>query len=157
MRKALHFIPVIVVACTLFACGRTRAQQERTAASTQAAGTTGTRGASASRDDVVTTNLFRNIVKRENPVVVSITTQSRVRTPDLDELSSGDDFFRRFFGGRGSLASRRSARSGQDSSSARMVRSSRTTMSSPVRNRFGWDCSATNGRPTTPKSSAAIR
>jgi serine protease Do len=46
----------------------------------------------------VTTSLFRNIVKRENPVVVSINTQSHVRPPDVDDFFGGDDFFRRFFG-----------------------------------------------------------
>jgi S1-C subfamily serine protease len=100
MRNVMHLIPVILAASTLsFACGGTSTQQAGTTPDTRAVGTAGTRTASDSRDDVVTTSLFRNIVKRENPVVVSITTQSRVRTPDLDEVFGGDDdFFRRFFG-----------------------------------------------------------
>jgi serine protease Do len=39
------------------------------------------------------TNLFRNIARRENPAVVSVTTTSRVRGHDVEE-----DFFRWFFG-----------------------------------------------------------
>lgn len=39
------------------------------------------------------TNLFRNIARRENPVVVSVTTRSRVTGRDVEE-----DLFRWFFG-----------------------------------------------------------
>lgn len=39
------------------------------------------------------TNLFRNIARRENPAVVSVTTRSRVRGHDVE-----GDFFRWFFG-----------------------------------------------------------
>jgi serine protease Do len=45
------------------------------------------------------TALFRNMAKRENPVVVYITTQSRLEVPEPTELFDGDDFLRRFFGG----------------------------------------------------------
>jgi serine protease Do len=45
------------------------------------------------------TGLFRNIAARQNPIVVFITTESRVRVPDLSEFFGPDDFFRRFFGG----------------------------------------------------------
>ena len=50
---------------------------------------------------VITTDLFRTIAKRENPVVVAITTQSRVTTPEFGQFSGNDDFFQRFFGGPG--------------------------------------------------------
>jgi serine protease Do len=60
--------------------------------------TTGTLNVNADRGEVMGTYLFRNIVKRENPVVVSITTEAHVSTSDLDEMFGGNDFFRRFFG-----------------------------------------------------------
>jgi serine protease Do len=57
----------------------------------------------ADAGEVVTTGLFRSIAKRENPMVVAITTQSHVRTSDLNQLfgNGGDDFFNRFFGAPG--------------------------------------------------------
>jgi serine protease Do len=51
------------------------------------------------RSEVVTTHLFRNIARRENPVVVFITTQAHTREPDLTQYFGSDDFFRRFFSG----------------------------------------------------------
>jgi serine protease Do len=68
------------------------AVQSRTAASSATSIDPGDRG------EVVTTGLFRSIAKRENPLVVAITTQSRVKTPDFHRLFGNDDFFRRFFG-----------------------------------------------------------
>jgi serine protease Do len=50
------------------------------------------------RADAMDTSLFRTIAKRENPVVVSIMTESHVRTPDVSQLFGSDEFFRRFFG-----------------------------------------------------------
>ncbi len=50
------------------------------------------------RGAVMDTALFRNIARRENPIVVYITTQTRVE-PELTQFSGGDDFLRRFFGG----------------------------------------------------------
>lgn len=47
---------------------------------------------------VMNTSLFRTIAKRENPVVVFITVQSRTRAPEMTQFFGGDDFFRRFFG-----------------------------------------------------------
>lgn len=105
MRTTISIIPMILAACTFgAACGGTSAERADSIAPAQAVGTTGTHDPSAGRadrvpadrDEVVTTSLFRNIVKRENPVVVSITTQSRVSTPELGQFG-GDDFFRRFF------------------------------------------------------------
>jgi S1-C subfamily serine protease len=51
------------------------------------------------RSDAVTGGLFRTIAKRENPIVVAITTQSRVTAADVTQFSDSDDFFWRFFGG----------------------------------------------------------
>ncbi len=45
------------------------------------------------------TNLFRNIAKEENPVVVYITTESHVKTPPTSQFFGGNDFFQQFFGG----------------------------------------------------------
>ncbi len=50
------------------------------------------------RGEVVTTGLFRSIAQQQNPVVVAITTQSRVQSNDFAPFGA-DDFFRRFFGG----------------------------------------------------------
>lgn len=47
--------------------------------------------------EAVGTPLFRDIVKSQNPVVVSITTESRVRPQD-GQFPGEEDFFRRFFG-----------------------------------------------------------
>ncbi len=55
--------------------------------------------AAANRGDIMNTHLFRNITRRQNPVVVFITTQSCLREPDLSQYFGPDDFFRRFFGG----------------------------------------------------------
>jgi serine protease Do len=49
-------------------------------------------------NDVVGTPVFRDIVKSQNPVVVSITTESKVQTPLAGQMPGDDDFFRRFFG-----------------------------------------------------------
>jgi serine protease Do len=62
-----------------------------------AAGPSSTHQAAAASGDVVGNSVFRDIVRRQNPVVVSITTQSRVRTPQLTQFGE-DDFFGRFFG-----------------------------------------------------------
>ena len=47
----------------------------------------------------MTTDLFRRIAKRENPVVVAVTTQAHVKAPDFAQVFGNDDFFSRFFGG----------------------------------------------------------
>jgi serine protease Do len=58
-----------------------------------------TRSASGGRNVVLDSSLFRTIAKRENPVVVYITTQTRLQVPELTEFLDGDNFLRRFFGG----------------------------------------------------------
>jgi hypothetical protein len=58
-----------------------------------------TRAAAGARRNVIDTALFRTIAKRQNPIVVYITTQTRLQAPDLTEFFEGDDFLRRFFGG----------------------------------------------------------
>jgi serine protease Do len=50
------------------------------------------------RGEAFTTHLFRNIARRENPVVVYITTQAHAKEPELSQYFGSDDFFRRFFG-----------------------------------------------------------
>jgi serine protease Do len=62
-------------------------------------GTGNTDPSGASDDRPVTTHLFRSIAKRENPMVVAITTQARVNAMRPTDSSDPDDFFRRFFGG----------------------------------------------------------
>jgi serine protease Do len=51
------------------------------------------------RGEMMNTHLFRTIARRQNPVVVFITTQSRLREEDVTQEFGPDDFFRRFFGG----------------------------------------------------------
>jgi serine protease Do len=69
--------------------------------STSAAGVS---GASRLNDldpsgEVLTTGLFRAIAKRENPMVVAITTEARIKPSDIQQFFGGDDdFFSRFFG-----------------------------------------------------------
>jgi serine protease Do len=54
----------------------------------------------ADPSDAMASGLFRTIAKRENPIVVAITTQSRIKAPPrATQLSDSDDFFWRFFGG----------------------------------------------------------
>jgi serine protease Do len=53
----------------------------------------------AAPSDAMTSGLFRTIANRENPIVVAISTQSRIKAPGATQLSDSDDFFRRFFGG----------------------------------------------------------
>jgi S1-C subfamily serine protease len=74
---------------------------KRTDASTVRAGEQRATNAetTADRGAMMNTHLFRNIARRENPVVVFITTQSRLREPDVSQYLGPDDFFRRFFGG----------------------------------------------------------
>jgi serine protease Do len=57
-----------------------------------------TSGRPAEAGDAAGVPSFRDIVRRQNPVVVSITTESRVSESDLSQLLGNDDFFRRFFG-----------------------------------------------------------
>jgi serine protease Do len=51
------------------------------------------------RSATADTGLFRSMAKRENPIVVYITTQSRIELPIPAEFDEGDSFLRRFFGG----------------------------------------------------------
>ncbi|MDE3153810.1 MAG: Do family serine endopeptidase [Acidobacteriota bacterium] len=61
-------------------------------AAAPAAGTAGAHGVP------MDTNLFRNIAKEENPVVVYITTESKVKEPSSNQFFGGNDFFQQFFG-----------------------------------------------------------
>jgi serine protease Do len=54
----------------------------------------------------LTADTFRNIAKAQEPMVVSIRTEMKAKSQDLEDLFGGgggapDDFFRRFFGGPG--------------------------------------------------------
>jgi serine protease Do len=81
--------------------GGAQAASARADATSQTPVGTGGRSpaADAVRGQAMDTMLFRNIAKRENPVVVYITTQSRLEEPELTNFFGGDDFLRRFFGG----------------------------------------------------------
>ena len=65
-------------------------------------GTVGTTGTDHG-DHVMSTDLFRQIAKEENPVVVAITAQSHVPANELPQFFGDDDFFSRFFNGRPQL------------------------------------------------------
>ena len=93
-------IIVVVVAITVTAATK-KAHGPDDEAAVQArhpAATTGKAAALDGHGEVVTTDLFRNIAKRENPVVVAITTESRVKTPDMGQMFGDQDFLQRFFG-----------------------------------------------------------
>src|SRR5262249_48236632 len=65
-------------------------------------GTVGTAGTDHG-DHVMSTDLFRQIAKEENPVVVAITAQSHVPASDVPQFFGDDDLFSRFFGGQPQL------------------------------------------------------
>ncbi|MCC7418623.1 MAG: trypsin-like peptidase domain-containing protein [Acidobacteria bacterium] len=102
MRKhAIALLAVLLIlgsAVALVALVRSQGQALAATSSTivdqRPAATTGT----LDSGEPIDTHLFRNIVKRENPVVVSITTESRVRPSQTDNSFGPDDFFGRFFG-----------------------------------------------------------
>jgi serine protease Do len=106
MRKDLFALLLVIIiaagAVALVAALRSSSTKEEPAESQspQPIATTGdlNDGARSDRGDVVTTGLFRSIAKRENPIVVAITTESRMKSPDLTQQFGHDDFFRQFFG-----------------------------------------------------------
>src|SRR4051812_31807987 len=89
-------IALVVATVALVAAVRRGAYSARAGRPTAAADTP------ASPDhrggDVMGTTLFRNMAKRENPVVVYITTERGLEAPEGTEFSEGDDFLQRFFG-----------------------------------------------------------
>jgi serine protease Do len=93
---------VIATAITVVAIRRNDGQGERSstrpdpAASTDRAVSGGEAGDSR---EPMTLSLFRQIARRENPMVVAITTQSRIASPDISQFFGGNDFFNQFFGG----------------------------------------------------------
>src|SRR5690348_3900662 len=94
-------IIIVVVAISVTASSRKAHGSDDDAAAVQAQHPSATTGKAADLDghgEVVTTDLFRNIAKRENPVVVAITTKSRVNSPDMSQFGGDQDFFRHFFG-----------------------------------------------------------
>jgi serine protease Do len=102
-RGTAYAVGAILVAFTVgfvLAMHRTpdAASDARTDLAVQARATGDTRG-DVARGEVMTTTLFRNMAKRENPAVVFITTQARVQAPEPASFFGGDDFLRRFFGG----------------------------------------------------------
>jgi serine protease Do len=101
MRRHLFpvFLAVLIAAvAVVFVAARRPSVKEAASTPGRTPGPIATAGTGEDRGDVVTTGLFRSIAKRENPVVVAITTQSRVKTPDVAQTFGNDDFFRRFFG-----------------------------------------------------------
>ena len=101
-KRALFIIVgIIVVAVAISVAADSRKNSgtnDQTAV--QAQRPTATTGKAADLDghgEVVTTDLFRNIAKRENPVVVAITTESRVKQSDMGQPGE-QDLLRRFFG-----------------------------------------------------------
>src|SRR5919198_2462830 len=100
MRKHLFVavLAVIIAAAAVVFVAAWRNPRQDAVAAPRAPVFVGTAGGRDDHGDVVTTGLFRSIAKRENPVVVAITTQSRVKTPDFNQLFRNDEFFWRFFG-----------------------------------------------------------
>ncbi len=80
---------------------RSASAGEKAAGQAAAAGGAADQLSRGDAGEVVTTGLFRRIAREANPVVVAITTESRIRTPDITQFFGPDDFFWRFFGGPG--------------------------------------------------------
>ena len=95
-RFPAYLIIILIAVSAVAIVAATRLRQPRSESSGEAAPTPASQPAAAIRD-VVGNSMFRDIVRRQNPVVVSITTESRVRTPQFTQFGD-DDFFRRFFG-----------------------------------------------------------
>jgi len=96
MRKSLGLVVLVVlIACVAVVFATVR----RSSGDEKASSRTSNRSeVTSDRGDVVTTGLFRSIAKRENPLVVAITTESRVKTQNFNQLFGSNDFFGRFFG-----------------------------------------------------------
>lgn len=97
-RSALYVIVLVALVFGVMSLAGTRfrslaKQEPRLALPVAASGS----GEPAGQDHIAGVTLFRDIVRRQNPVVVSITTESRVSAPEVSQFS-GDEFFRRFFG-----------------------------------------------------------
>jgi serine protease Do len=99
-RSIAYLIVIVAVVSTVAIIAATRlgssfGNQDNQTGTQGAVGTTG-RTATAT-EDVAGLTIFREIVRRQNPVVVSIMTESRVRAPEFSQFDD-DEFFRRFFG-----------------------------------------------------------
>jgi serine protease Do len=102
MRKEVVVKTILIILFALAVAYDTAASRGFVSGSSpkRVAATNVSQAASAETSErVMNTSLFRTIAKRENPVVVFITVQSRTRTPDMTQFFGGDDFFWRFFGG----------------------------------------------------------
>ena len=96
----LSIVAVILsVVAVSFAASTRLSSEARPANVAPAAATHMTPADRVDRSDAMSNGLFRTIAKRENPIVVAITTQSHVKTPEGTRLFDSDDFFWRFFGG----------------------------------------------------------
>jgi serine protease Do len=94
-RTAIYLIVVLVAVSTI---ALVAARRQGNPSSEPASTPTSSNQAPAARDEVVGNSVFRDIVRRQNPVVVSITTEARVRAPEMTQFFGDDDFFGRFFG-----------------------------------------------------------
>jgi serine protease Do len=102
MRKSLllSIVAMVVSVVAVAFAASTRLNYEAHAKSVAPTGATRVMPADrVDESDAMTNGLFRTIAKRQNPIVVAITTQSRVTAPAETQFSGGDDFFWRFFGG----------------------------------------------------------
>jgi serine protease Do len=100
-RTATYFVAIILIICAS-ALVMAMASDWRLGSSRVTAQTQEAASALASSTDPggpMNTALFRNIATQQNPIVVFITTESRVRVPDLSDFFGPDNFFHRFFGG----------------------------------------------------------
>jgi serine protease Do len=105
-RSAAYLIVILAIlgAVAIVAATRLRSSWNDSASTNDSANTQGAVGTSGrtndiSNDEIAGSTLFRDIVRRQNPIVVSITTESRISAAELSQGSGGDEFFRRFFGG----------------------------------------------------------
>src|SRR5919106_3914075 len=100
-RTATYLVGIILIVCAaalvMAVAGRWRSGSSSVTAHSRDPASV--LASSTDPGEPMNTALFRNIAAQQNPIVVFITTESRVRVPDLSEFFGPDDFFRRFFGG----------------------------------------------------------
>src|SRR5262245_10786771 len=102
--SVLVVIPLTVISASLSSCRRASdpGQSSTGDRPPEAVGTTGSASTAPREPDaggeILTTTLFRNIAKQQNPVVVAVTSESHLNEQDLKQLFGDDDLFSRFFG-----------------------------------------------------------
>jgi hypothetical protein len=88
-RTAIYLIVVLIAVSTIAIVA---ARRQGIPAPQPATAPTSSNQAATSRDEVIATSVFRDIVRRQNPVVVSITTEARVRAAEMTQFFGGTGY-----------------------------------------------------------------